>query len=51
MQSVWLEERRGCLVEELSGTAGVHRYHEQEDDVVSLLEVIERNRPRRTALD
>lgn len=47
----WLEGELGCAVNDLSGKTFVRAYHEQEEGVKKLLEVIEKNHPSKTALD
>lgn len=47
----WLESELGCGIDELSGKTFVRAYHEQEEGVEKLLDVIEKNHPSKTALD
>lgn len=49
--STWLEERIGCSIDELSGKTFVRAYDEQTEGVDRLLEVLEKNHPKPSALD
>lgn len=47
----WLEGELACAVDELSGKTYVQAYHEQEEGVDKLLEVLEKNHRSKTELD